>query len=348
MPNNELVEEIKNSGLSIYDDVPMPLFLSTASLSEILQGKLIGLSLAGLPLRTRSKVVKIAICEALGYPIPKSFKKVKPRFPGQNFDVYTQQSLNVQIWNDDIDAARRYIFLRADNKSNITAVRVITGADLVRLDKTGTLTRKYQATMQHYDNSQLFSHEDTETVKHFISTISPSLSKEKPNALPNPKTLLSIEELYRRLLSLIGKIIPYIDAIQERNRGAELHAMVCKALGYLEYEDDGTYPDIRNQIAEIKLQTSPTIDLGCHSPLDHSTIISMNHIEFHSEDVRYIVFNAIPAGSELILKNLYIVTGKEFEKAFPIFGGRVQNCKLQIPLPLDFFNHPQTSHSPIR
>ncbi len=118
MPNNELVEEIKNSGLSIYDDVPMPLFLSTASLSEILQGKLIGLSLAGLPLRTRSKVVKIAICEALGYPIPKSFKKVKPRFPGQNFDVYTQQSLNVQIWNDDIDAARRYIFLRADNKSN--------------------------------------------------------------------------------------------------------------------------------------------------------------------------------------------------------------------------------------
>lgn len=97
---------IAQSNLSIYDPInpeDQYLYIPTNVLENILSNHMLGLSLAGLPLRTRSKVVKQEICAALGYPIPRSFKKTKPRFPGQNFDVYTQKSMNVQIWNEDID-----------------------------------------------------------------------------------------------------------------------------------------------------------------------------------------------------------------------------------------------------
>lgn len=94
------VSNIRNSGLSIYNDIDFEnqkLFIPLFALERILSDFLIGKSLNGLPLRTRSKIVKSLICEALGYPVPKSFIKTQPRFPGQNFDVYTQKSMNVQI-----------------------------------------------------------------------------------------------------------------------------------------------------------------------------------------------------------------------------------------------------------
>jgi len=336
--SDNIIEAIKTSGLSIYDKVPSELFISTENLSAILRQNLIGMSFAGLPLRTRSKVVKTAICNALGYPIPKSFKKTQPRFPGQDFDVYTQQSTNVQIWNEDIDASRRYVFLRADKDATITAVRVITGDALALLDKTGTLTKKYQATMQHFGENRLFSPRDTGNVESFIKEQNRDISTVEPTDSPTSDTLLPINELYARLLPLVGKKVRHLDAVQERNRGAELHAMICHALGYANYKDDGSYPDIVNQIAEVKLQTSPTIDLGLHSPLDHAMVISAHGTAFYSEDVRYIVFDAVPNGTELTLRNLYVVSGQDFENAFPLFKGKVQNAKLQIPLPKSFFD----------
>ena len=101
---------IRQSGLTIYDDIDPRddrLYIPTYALEVILSDSLVGLSLSGLALRTRSKVVKRAICEALGYPIPRSFAKTQPRFLGQNFDVYTQKSMNVQIWNEEVDGNRR-------------------------------------------------------------------------------------------------------------------------------------------------------------------------------------------------------------------------------------------------
>lgn len=128
-------QNITHSGLTIYDYInpsDSALYIPTYELQRILKDTMIGLSLGGYPLRTRSKVVKAAVCKALGYPVPMSFKKTQPRFPGQNFDVYTQKSMNVQIWNEEIDAARRYVFLRPDEADVIKAVKIITGEELVQ------------------------------------------------------------------------------------------------------------------------------------------------------------------------------------------------------------------------
>jgi hypothetical protein len=336
----DYAKNIANKGLSIYDEVDPTnsnLYIPTVALEYILSQALTGFSLAGLPLRTRSKVVKTEICKALGYPIPTSFKKTQPRFPGQNFDVYTQKSLNVQIWNEEIDATRRYVFLRANKKDVITAVKIITGEELVQYDHTGKLTRKYQAKMHSYGRN-ICSEDDSDSVSEWIIESPTSLIDVNPNCVPRQEQLLRISEIFNRLLPMVGKKISYLDAVQERNRGAELHAMICKHLGYSIYEDDGTYPDIANQLLEIKLQTSPTIDLGLHSPLDNEQIMSIGHHDFFSADVRYAIFDGEVHGDVVILKNIYLVTGDEFTNYFPMFKGKGTNAKIQLILPNDFFD----------
>ena len=69
------VAAIQASGLNIYDavEVGSRLWIPSPELESILDAGLCGINLAGLPLRTRSKRVKERVCEALGYPVPKSF-----------------------------------------------------------------------------------------------------------------------------------------------------------------------------------------------------------------------------------------------------------------------------------
>ena len=97
---SEYRKRIQESQLTIYDslDGSPKLLIPITDLEAILRSSLQGM-LLDFPIRTRSKYVKSAICEAIGYPVPKSFRKTQPRFPGQDFDVYVQKSNNLQIWN---------------------------------------------------------------------------------------------------------------------------------------------------------------------------------------------------------------------------------------------------------
>ena len=331
---------IQRSGLSIYDPIDSTnheLYIPTDALQKILENAMIGFSLNGYPLRTRSKIVKEAVCRALGYPIPTSFKKTQPRFPGQNFDVYTQKSLNVQIWNEEVDSERRYVFFHVDSLDQIVDVKIISGDELATYDRTGKLTQKYQARMSHYYKN-ICSMRDSHAVNDWIIGDAHTLIECKPNDFPDNRQLLRIRELYKRLLPMVGKSVSYLDAVQERNRGAELHAMICKHLGYAYFDDDGSYPDIMNQLLEVKLQTSPTIDLGLHSPEDEKIIIQLRDVTFYSRDVRYAVFDGEQQGNRIFLTNLYLVTGEDFTNYFPLFKGKGTNSKIQIPLPYDFFD----------
>ena len=95
------MEAIRESGLSIYDPIEIgdpEFWIPTPELEALLSRALKGISFAGLPLRTRSKVMKGHVCQALGYPVPSMFKKTQPRFPGQLFVTYIQKSNNLQIW----------------------------------------------------------------------------------------------------------------------------------------------------------------------------------------------------------------------------------------------------------
>lgn len=333
-------ENISKSKLSIYDKIDSnnaDLWYSDLELEELLNKNLLGFSLNGLALRTRSKVIKSKICDVLGYPTPKSFLKIQPRFYGQNFDIYVQKSNNLQIWNEDIDLNRRYVLIKITEDDIIVKVVVISGSELQKLDTTGTLTQKFQASIGECKfASELFCN-DTDNIKN-ICLNNNAYCSGNPCNIPTAENLLPINTVFENLKNLIGKEFEYIGEDQERNRGAILHKLICQSLGYESYQDAGQFPDIPNQLIEIKLQTSPTIDLGGILPSSETLVknISKNFVIRHC-DIRYVVFVAERQNDKLKLTNLIITTGQEFFNRFTQFKGKVLNKKIQISLPSDFF-----------
>jgi hypothetical protein len=344
--NNSYITKIAESNKSIYDPIEigdLDLWIPTVVLQELLGKGLIGLSLKDLPLRTRSKVLKQAVCKALGYPIPQSFKKTQPRFPGQSFDTYIQKSNNLQIWNEEISPSRRYVIIHLNENDSIDKIKIITGEFLATLDKTGTLTQKYQARLTLGENPlELVSQDDTNTIKEIIgsNTEFPTTIPLSPITPPTPEFLLPISVVFNRLKNLIGSIIPDVGRDQERNRGALLHQLVCSSLGYSEYHDAGQFPDILSQLIEVKLQMSPTIDLGLVLPSSTEAldIPRIKNTTVSHCDVRYAIFYAELDGTNVILTHLLLTTGESFFKRFTQFAGKVKNTKLQIPLPRNFFD----------
>lgn len=340
-----IVSAIARRRLSIYDPIEIgdsQLWIPTPELEALLNRRLRGLSLKGLPLRTRSKVVKAAVCRALGYPVPDSFRKTKPRFPGQLFDTYIQKSNNLQVWNEEISPDRRYVVIRVSPQDVIERVRVVTGDTLARFDTTGTLTQKYQARLNPgVATTELIAGRDTDNLLPILrSARRLSRFRQSPIDHPDAPTLLPIREIYNRLRPLVEHQFPDTGHDQERGRGATLHRLVCQALGYSVYHDDGRFPDVRNQLLEVKLQTSPTIDLGLVRPDSHE-VMDIPQIlgqRIRHCDIRYALFYGYTDGVTVTLTHLYVSTGEAFFSRFPQFGGKVLNKKLQIPLPAGFFD----------
>jgi hypothetical protein len=337
----EYKNNISHSGITIYSTEAIynpSLFIPIDTLEVLLNKNLVGLNLAGLPLRTRSKFVKTSICKTLGFPEPETFKKTKPAFPAQNMDVYIQKAMNLQIWNEEIEPTRRYIIIQVDSSDIVIRVKVIIGEKLAMLDKTGTLTTKYQAMMPNLQAGNLFSQKDTLSVQEWCSYKSIDLGNTSPTSPPIKGKVYPIHTIYNSLKELEGFSIPHLDALQERNRGAFLHQLICKKLGFSEYADKGTYPDIPNQLIEIKLQTSPTIDLGLHNPNDNEIVYSYEGKIFFSRDIRYVIMSGEKNGDCITIRNLFMTTGEDFSQHFNMFGGNIKNAKLQIPLPPNFFD----------
>jgi hypothetical protein len=342
-PVSTYVRKIRQSGRTIYDriDIGDPdLWIPTPTLELLLNRALAGLNLARLPLRTRSKIVKTAVCKALGYPVPPKFVRTKPRFPGQLFDTYTQKSNNLQVWNEELAPGRRYVIIRVSENDVVTRVKVVTGNTLARLDTTGTLTQKYQARIIcGKENAELITPHDTETLTGMLDA-DVDLRGFSPTDSPSAGTLLPIAEVFRRLRPLVGVSFRDRGYDQERRRGARLHQLVCRNLGYARYADHGQFPDVRHQLVEVKLQTSPTIDLGLvrpdsEEPLDVRKVLG---VQIRHCDVRYLIFYASTDGTTVSLTHIFVTTGQAFFSRFPQFQGKVVNKKLQIPLPAEFFD----------
>lgn len=340
----QFVSAIRNKGLKIYDDIPIgdpTYWIPTTELQALLDEGLRGMSLAGLPLRTRSKRVKERVCEVLGYPVPSSFKKTQPRFPGQMFDIYTQKSNNLQIWNEELSASRRYVIIRISDSDTITRVKVVTGDTLAQLDTTGTLTSKYQARCIPGDRThELVVNSDTNRLSQFVDASAELGQVATPILHPTARLILPIETVFRKLSPLVGQRFVDAGADQERNRGAALHRLVCEALGYSSYQDDGQFPDVRHQLLEVKLQTSPTVDLGLVTPesVEPLDVPMLSGHQIRHCDVRYAIFYGNVSNGMVELTHFFLTTGADFFSRFPQFQGKVLNAKLQIPLPADFFD----------
>ena len=336
------VDAIANSGKSIYDVVERSdpfLWVATAGLEAILDYALRGTSLAGMKIRTRSKAVKSRICDALGYTAPVAFKKTQPRFPGQDFDVYVQKASNLQIWNEEVTATRRYVLVGLSHDDVVTRVRVVAGQTVADWDTTGTLTRKYQARLvvPTSGGSNLLTCTDTPNLQAVVSAETAGSFTCAPTEWPTEGELLTIRGVSKRLAALTSMRFPDPGADQERNRGAELHRLVCTHLGYGSWPDTGQFPDIPHQLLEVKLQTSTTIDLGLVSPTSEDPMgVTVAGKSIRHCDVRYAICYGASTGTDIVLSHVVMTTGAALYHHFPQFGGNVANKKLQIRLPDGF------------
>jgi hypothetical protein len=333
-------EAVSARGFDIYEPLtehPEVVYTS-AELEALLEHELVG-QVFDAPIRTRAKLAKQAVAAALGYPVPATLQKTKPRFPGQDLDVYVQQSNNLQVWNDEVNPTRRYAVLGLDANSRVTAVRVVEGAELAILDRTGTLTSKYQAKRrQAGGGSRLVSAHDTAP---FIAELAPVddvsdgvLRAMVPTAMPRHGHVLSVAALHERLLGLIGRELPYSPS--ERQRGEQLHRVACQTLGLGSYADTGRFPDIICQALEVKLQVASTIDLGLVTPASEEPAVTLSPRLRHC-DARYLIAYATRDEAALRIQHIVTSTGADFFEEFQRFGGLVQNKKLQLRLPNDFF-----------
>jgi hypothetical protein len=258
------------------------------------------------------------------------------------FDIYTQKSNNLQIWNEELAPTRRYVIIRISANDVIERVKVITGDMLAKLDTTGTLTQKYQARLIPGSNrAELISPEDTDVIRNLVSKREQvELAELNPTDNPSPGIVLPISDVFARLVQMVGLSFKDRGYDQERRRGGDLHAHVCKRLGYSSHADDGRFPDVRQQLLEVKLQTSPTIDLGLVRPdsKDPLDMPQVNDDQIRHCDVRYALFYAVTDGATVTLTHFFLTTGERFFSRFPQFGGKVLNKKLQIPLPANFFD----------
>lgn len=341
--HSEYKQAISASGKDIYFPIEIgdsDHWIPSQHLETLLNESMRGLSLADLPLRTRSKVVKTAVCNALGYPVPKSFKKTQPRFFGQQLDTYAQKALNLQIWNEELSPTRRYAIIQVLEDDTVGRVRVVNGQQLANLDKTGTITTKYQAGLDlGIETHELVAPEDTSPMLPHVTPGFVFAMTTSPVQEPRSRELRPIQEIFERLSPLVGQTFADPGTDQERNRGAALHRMACQALGYARYEDTGQFPDIKHQLLEIKLQTSPTIDLGLVEPSSEELldVQKLGDTQPRHCDARYAMFYAVTDGKTVKLTHLFVTTGQKFFTRFRKFGGKVINGKIQIPLPRDFF-----------
>ncbi len=334
---------ITTSGLDIYQTlVGSPeLVFDTVVLEAHLNAELVGQHWPGPP-RTRSKLAKAAVARALGYSVPSSFPRVQPRFPGQDLDVYVQQADNLQIWNEEVSATRRYVLIRVDGHATVVAVRVPTGEVLAVLDRTGTLTSKYLAKRQAgRAGSVLVSAVDTTNLSNLVAPVphmdNAELAGLGASQLPSAGKVLTIEAVYAKLLPMVGQTIGGKGLASDRLRGAVLHALASRLLGLGDHSDTGQFPDIPCQVLEVKLQTASTVDLGLVTPNSKAQALTLGP-GFRHCDTRYaVVYGAMQPDGSVDITELVLATGEDFFSEFQRFEGNVQNKKIQIPLPKNFF-----------
>lgn len=290
--------------------------------------------------------------------IPEKGKGI-PKITREYVDTYiltTGSSYNLQVWNriptsnalqieyedgtglcaNDV----RFVLVRVNPVSEkIVSVLVLTPDYIVRhFGKFGAPTIKHQIILSNTRRKEIVGLEypilfgtDTNTVKALCSEkyIPPS----RPfNSLPIKKgEVLPLEIILEKVAKpLIGR---NIDGAETKNRGQSLEQIILEELGYV-LDDinllEGQYPDIKNQLLEVKIQDSPTIDLGKYSP-EEDTII-FPRLGITAKDVRYIIVLMNPNTN--LVEGVILMAGRDLGKHLSYVDGISGKCQRSIKMRL--------------
>jgi len=285
-------------------------------------------------------------------------KKGVPRILLEYVDSYIVTSgkkYNLQVWNRNPIAESvqvqylngeslksgevRFVLTKVNPYTKIiSSIAILTPDYIVRkFGKFGKETVKYQLIISTTarqivlakTNGLLFYDDDREVGKasNVNNLYNACISDE-----PTKETLLPLCKIKEIVVNcIIGKSI---EPAATKNRGQMLEEKLAIALGYTINSGEllaGGYPDIRNQALEVKIQDSPTVDLGKYSPEFEEDVPGCRN--FTTRNIRY--FIALTNPETNIIEGGVLCAGNKLGLHFTYVADKSYKCQRTIPM--EFF-----------
>lgn len=282
-------------------------------------------------------------------------KKGVPRIKGELLDSYMvtgdKSSYNLQVWNriPNSESALieyrdssltckdvRYALVRIDPVSNEVQAIVVTTASYIerRFGVFGVPTIKWQLIISESSRNRIAERPSPVLMSADViedSLLTNDIHNHSSNFKDSPKRgeLLSLETIEDAIADwLIGSVI---DPAATKNRGQSLEAIIINSLGYKVDPKDqlaGGYPDLPNQALEIKIQDSPTVDLGKHSPQVREEIFE--DLGITTEEMRYLIVLTNEATHRV--EGFVLCPGRKLGDYFAYVPGKSYKCQRSIPM----------------
>lgn len=245
------------------------------------------------------------------------------RFPNSK-SVLVEYTSGKKICSSDI----RLVFIKIDmQKSVIESVIILTPQYIEeKFGLFGKPTIKHQLIISDKKRESiiggvLLGKDTNKIIKFCRNTFATPI--EKMTDFPLNSKPFSIE-LINELVAqrLIGVKLESADT---KTKGQMLERVVLSIFGYDECLS-GSYPDIPNQLLEVKVQDSPTIDLGKYSPETEDVI----YADITTKDIRYLI--ALTNPNTNIIEGVVLMSGYELGSLFTFVGDISFKCQRSIPM----------------
>lgn len=292
---------------------------------------------------------------SIEYEIIPPKQKGVPSFLREYIDTYLVTSginYNLQVWNRNPNSASVQVDLKNGETLLASDVRFVLGKineDKIiesiiimtpeyienRFGKFGKPTVKQQLILSNKKREEIISNHgmivaDINIPVDLLDTEHDTVTRDV-SMKDEPEKVLPIETINQQISKkLLNETLDI--SLSTKQRGQQLERMVAYQLGYkkLQEELEGGYPDIRNQMLEIKVQDSPTIDLGRYSPQFEEQI----NENFTTRTVRYLI--ALTDASNGEINGIILCPGEELGKHFTYVSEKSFKCQRSIPM--SFFN----------
>lgn len=287
------------------------------------------------------------------YSILPPKQKGVPKFLREYIDTYIVTSgkkYNLQVWNRNpnnpfvqvqykngenlLATDVRFILGKVNITTNVIESIIIMTPDYIvkNFGEFGKPTSKQQLIISNESRKLIINSNNKLLFEEDHKSLNGSLQENciiAPNASikDTPTKVIKLSTLKNLLVKeLIGIRLDPLKSTKER--GQDLERIICKKLGYTvnDCSLDGGYPDIKNQMLEVKVQESPTIDLGKFSPQFIETISG----DFTTENIRYLIALTKPKTGEI--EGIILCPGASLGKYFTYVAEQSFKCQRSIPM----------------
>lgn len=288
------------------------------------------------------------------YEIVPPKKKGVPKIVREFIDTYivtSGKSYNLQVWNripssqtllikyesgeslkcDDV----RFILTKiTDDK--ISSIIIATPKYIV--DKFGVFgkpTIKHQLLISSKIRNEIYNSKD----RIMFFKDSNKLSYLIRNDFEPPKTSMVEDAQSNEIFAIeliktmvAEQLIGFkLDADSTKNRGQSLERKVLELLGYPASDSGllyGAFPDIPNQLLEVKVQDTQTVDLGKFSPEKEEVIVE--ELNITTFDIRYLI--ALTNPETEIIEGIILSPGEKLGEVFSYVSDQSYKCQRSIPM----------------